>query len=206
MQRCTGFFYALFEDNLNKNQKELGFLREMYLLCNNKMREYSHNYLKKPIIMSFKKVSNKQTIQGRNALDWTTGLLNHVGDYPGEHQEDAIDLLGLDVEFEEDQWADVMEGNTKMFAVFADGQYDSPDTEFTIVEVEWDDDSETKILSSHTEESVPFVLVRANDESDAEIFADENAAEFDDYFEGMKTSKSQETSEEGVYRVNFVDA
>jgi len=62
----------------------------------------------------------------------------------------------------------------------------------------------TEILESHTETTgKPFLLVRASDEADAEIFAQDNGADFDEYFEGMTAGMARETTEPQVYRVNF---
>jgi len=50
-----------------------------------------------------------------------------------------------------------------------------------------------KIIKTVTEtEFKPFALVIANDESDAEIFAQENAHLIEPYFEGMETGSATE--------------
>jgi hypothetical protein len=61
-----------------------------------------------------------------------------------------------------------------------------------------------KILKTVTDtDRKPFVLVAAADAADAEIFATENAVEYNPYFEGMETGTAQETSIEGTFKVPF---
>ena len=61
-----------------------------------------------------------------------------------------------------------------------------------------------KIIKTVTDtENKPFVLVQANDSADAEIFAQDNAAQEDDYFDGMEAGTATETENVGVYHVPF---
>jgi len=60
-----------------------------------------------------------------------------------------------------------------------------------------------EILRDNTEAGVPFLIVAAADAADAEIFATENAVEYNPYFEGMETGTAQETSIEGTFKVPF---
>ena len=49
----------------------------------------------------------------------------------------------------------------------------------------------------------PFVLVQASDSADADIFEHDNAAQEDDYFDGMEAGTATETENVGVYHVPF---
>ena len=49
----------------------------------------------------------------------------------------------------------------------------------------------------------PYAIVKASDEADAEIFAQNNAHIQDYYFYGMTAGAATETTEEGVFHVPF---
>lgn len=85
----------------------------------------------------------KTTIETTTAAIASQMILEHCGDYAGEFQNEAYELLNqvtdLPEYFENEQWADIMfdrQGN--VYAIFADGALTS-DSPAMYIEIEQED-------------------------------------------------------------------
>lgn len=52
---------------------------------------------------------------------YSVGILKSIGDYEGRYAQEACEIMGIEGEFEEDEWCDICftENPFRMFAVFA---------------------------------------------------------------------------------------